>query len=198
MPRYTETSGNYGYIGRWWDKVVNSITYKATNNQGSQVCFKVSGVTTINVNFDTITTPTFTPYFAYSIDGANFVRQKISTPAITLPDINDHIIRIIVDGMGENDPTAGGKWLGTVGIIFKGVDIGSGTIKGLLPANKQIMFFGDSITEGVNVLGTGANADVNSASGEYPMKCCQQLNAIPYYVGYGGTGVLGMLHFINV
>lgn len=195
MPRYQEVSGNYGYIGRWFDKVVNSVTYKATNNQGSQICFKVSGTTSINVNFTPFTTPTYTPYFAYSIDGASFVRQLISTPAVTLPDTNDHIIRIIVDGMGENDPISGGKWLGSVGLTFNGVDVGTGTIKGILPMNRTIMFFGDSITEGINVLGTGANANVNSASSEYTMKCCQQINAIPYYVGYGGTGVLGDASF---
>ena len=95
---------------------------------------------------------------------------------------------IVVDGMGEIDPSGSSKWSGTIGVYLEGVS--GGTINAVDFRTKQIYFLGDSITEGINVLGTGANATVNSATNAFAFKTARLLNSIPLLCGYGGTGVL--------
>jgi lysophospholipase L1-like esterase len=182
-PRYKEIESDYGLVGRWW----KYNGYDCTNNDGSEIYFKTNGTSEVSVNISQITVQEVTPYIAYSIDGGDFVRQQISTPNITLPDDSEHIIRIVIDGMTEG---TGQKWQKTLGVYITSVESNNGTIKGLYPMNKIIAFYGDSITEGINALGTGANANVNSAVNSYPFACCNALNAISYRVGYGATGIL--------
>jgi lysophospholipase L1-like esterase len=195
MPRFVvDSSAEYTYIGRWFDHVVDGKTYKAANADGSSLAFRVKGATKLNVGFYTITAPAYTPYFAYSIDGGDFVRQKITDTSIPVPDTSEHWIWIVVDGMGENDPVAGGKWYGSVGVYFVGTTT-DGQVQGASAANKRILFIGDSIVEGINVLGEGANANTNSATKGFAFKTARKLNAIPLLCGYGGTAVLGNSSF---
>lgn len=193
LPKCKATDGEYTFIGRWFDKRINSISRKCTNADGSSILFKVSGTDTINIGLYGISEPKYTPYFAISIDGSPFVRQKISDTTINLSNDGEHIIWIVVDGMGENDPVAGGKWYGNVGVYFTGVT--GGTKSALSYTNKQIMFIGDSIVEGINVLGNNANANVNSATSAFAFKTARLLNSIPLMCGYGGTAVLGNSSF---
>jgi len=193
LPKCFSVEGEYTYIGRWFDKTIDGVSRKCTNADGSGILFKVNGANAINVGLYSITEPAYTPYFAYSIDGAPFIRQKINNTTITLPDNNEHIIWIIVDGMGENDPVPGGKWYGSVGVYFAGIT--NGTKTALSYSNRNIMFIGDSIVEGINVLGAGANADVNSATNGFAFKTARMLNAVPLMCGYGGTAVLGNSSF---
>ena len=95
---------------------------------------------------------------------------------------------VVVDGMGEKDPT-NGKWEGTVGV--KLVSISGGTLTAVQPKNRQILIVGNSMVEGINALGEGANADVNSATAGFAWKTARRLNAIPLLCGYGGTSTLG-------
>ena len=195
MPRFSANNDEkYTYYGRWFDYKIDGDTYKAANADGSSLAFRVSGATKVNVGLYPVTTPEYTPYFAYSIDGGGFVRQQITDTTITLPDDGEHWIWIVIDGMGENDPVAGGKWYGSVGVYFAGVTT-AGTLCGAEAANRQIMFIGDSIVEGINVLGTGANANTNSATKGFAFKAARMLNAIPLLCGYGGTAVLGNSSF---
>lgn len=195
MPRFTADAGaDYGYFGRWFDHVAGSKTYKATNADGSSVVFKVKGATKLNVGFYAITAPAYTPYFAYSIDGGAFVRKKITDTSIPVPDTGEHWVWIVVDGMGENDPVAGGKWYGSVGVYFAGATT-DGTVQGAQASNRRVLFVGDSIVEGINVLGAGANAGTNSATRGFAFRTARALNAIPLLCGYGGTAVLGNSSF---
>lgn len=190
--------GNYNYfagtannsitlIGRWFDKTINGVTKKCCNADGSSFIFRTNGISIVYVLLNTITTPTKTPYYAYSIDGSAFTRTKITNNGIVLPDDSEHIVWVVIDGMGENDPVGGGKWSGSVGIYIDGF---SAECSAVNPKNRNIMFLGDSITEGINVLGTGADADVNSATNSYAFKTARKLNSIPLMCGYGGTGIL--------
>ena len=195
MPRFAvDGSAEYTYFGRWFDHTNGDSTYKATNADGSGISFRVKGATKLNVGFYAITAPTYTPYFAYSIDGAAFVRQKIDNTTIPIPDTAEHWVWLVVDGMGENDPVAGGKWYGSVGVYFVGATT-DGVLQGATSANKRILFVGDSIVEGINVLGAGANANTNSATKGFAFKTARKLNAIPLLCGYGGTAVLGNASF---
>ena len=190
--RYKEITESIGYSGRWYDRDGK----KATNNDGAQMFFKTKGASTVTINFEQITVQTSTPFYAYSIDGKEFVRTNITNKNITLPDSNEHIIRIVIDGMSEAQ--GGDKWDGTIGVYIDSVTVDSGTLTGLLPFNKVGMFFGDSITEGINALGTTADSNSNSATNSYTFNCCKHLNANPFFVGYGGTGVVVSGSFHNL
>lgn len=195
IPRFiAKPDEKYTYYGRWFDHDADGKTFKAANADGSSLAFRISGATKLNVGFYPITTPKITPYFAYSIDGSDFVRQKITNTTISIADKGEHWVWIVIDGMGENDPVPGGKWYGTVGVYFAGVST-DGTVNGADASNRQIMFVGDSIVEGINVLGAGANADTNSATNGFAFKTARLLNAIPLLCGYGGTAILGNSSF---
>lgn len=196
MPRFAvNEETKYTYYGRWFDYVTtNGNTVKAANSDGSSIAFCVKGATKLNVGLYAISEPEYTPYYAYSIDGSNFARKKITDTTIPLDDTGEHWVWLVVDGMGENDPVAGGKWHGSVGVYFTGAST-DGTVHGADAFNKQIMFVGDSIVEGINVLGEGANADTNSAVSGFAFKTARLVNAIPLLCGYGGTAVLGNSSF---
>lgn len=195
IPRFAANQDEkYTYYGRWFDRVIDGETVMAANADGSSFAFRVTGATKVNVGLYPLTTPEYTPYFAYSIDGGSFVRQKITDTTIPITDAGEHWVWIVIDGMGENDPVGGGKWYGSVGVYFVGVTT-DGTVQGADASNKRIMFIGDSIVEGINVLGAGANSNTNSATKGFAFKAARLLNAIPLLCGYGGTAVLGNSSF---
>lgn len=185
LPRYTQINEPVGFVGRWFDSTINGTNVKSTINQGSELYFKVKNTTSINVNF-IVNTAYKTPYFAYSIDGADMTRQLVTSPTLPTVSLDEHIIRVVVDGVTE----AENKWIGEKGFAFKDITVDStGTVTGVLPKNKKIMFFGDSITEGIRVLNMNADSDGNSATGAFPYIASTNLNAISYRVGFGGAGV---------
>ena len=185
LPRYTQINEPVGFVGRWFDSTISGTNVKSTINQGSELYFKVKNTTSINVNF-IVNTAYKTPYFAYSIDGADMTRQLVTSPTLPTVSLDEHIIRVVVDGVTE----AENKWIGEKGFAFKDITVDStGTVTGVLPKNKKIMFFGDSITEGIRVLNMNADSDGNSATGAFPYIASTNLNAISYRVGFGGAGV---------
>ena len=185
LPRYTQITEPVGFVGRWFDSTISGTNVKSTINQGSELYFKVKNTTSINVNF-IVNTAYKTPYFAYSIDGADMTRQLVTSPTLPTVSLDEHIIRVVVDGVTE----AENKWIGEKGFAFKDITVDStGTVTGVLPKNKKIMFFGDSITEGIRVLNMNADSDGNSATGAFPYIASTNLNAISYRVGFGGAGV---------
>lgn len=164
MPKYSEISDPVGFVGRWFDKEVNGISTKTTINQGSEFYFKVKNTTTININF-VLNTTLKTPVFAYSIDGSPMTRQLTTSPLLPAVTTDEHIIRIVVEALDEHED----KWNGEKGVSFKDVTVDAGgVVTGVLPKNRKIMFFGDSITEGIRVLNMNADPDGNSATGAYP------------------------------
>ena len=185
LPRYTQINEPVGFVGRWFDSTISGTNVKSTINQGSELYFKVKNTTSINVNF-IVNTAYKTPYFAYSIDGADMTRQLVTSPTLPTVSLDEHIIRVVVDGVTE----AENKWIGEKGFAFKDITVDStGTVTGVLPKNKKIMFFGDSITEGIRVLNMNADSDGNSATAAFPYIASTNLNAISYRVGFGGAGV---------
>ena len=184
IPRYSEIKEQVGFIGRWFDSIIGGVNCKCTINAGSELYFKVKGATRVDVNFK-INSAKETPYFAYSIDGGDFIRQLITSPTLQTLSTDEHIIRIIIDGLTETED----KWNGEKGIAFKDITVDSGTVTGILPRNRKIMFFGDSITEGVRALNMSATADGNSSLHAYPFECCSRLNSVSYRVGFGATGI---------
>lgn len=195
LPKFEEISGEYYLQGRWFKKSDGTTTYDATNNQGSLIYCKVNGASTLTVGLKPFTEPNNPYYYAYSIDGGSFIRKQFSDNVVNLPNTNEHIVQIVMDGIGENDPVGGGKWTGQLGIYLTGLTVDAGTIKAIKPLNRKAIFIGDSITEGINVLATGAIGSSNSASNNYAFQASKNLNTVPYMIGYGGTGVTNNASF---
>lgn len=182
--RYSEIEEQVGFMGRWFDNIVDGVDCKCTINAGSELYFKVKGATAVDVNFK-INSVRATPYFGYSIDGGEFIRQLITNPTISGLTTDEHIIRVVIDGLTESED----KYVGEKGIAFYNITVNSGSIKGVIPKNRTIMFFGDSITEGVRALNMNADSNGNSSINAYPFQCCEKLNAVSYRVGFGASGV---------
>ena len=174
------------YMGRWFDKDIDGTPHKVTLTDGAHLYFMVENATSFDVVFTVITTGA-EPYFAYSIDGGEPVRQHITEPTVTLPDTGRHTVRIIADGMTEGE----GKWDQEKGFAVRSVTPSEGgSIIGIKPTEKVIFFYGDSITEGIRALNMNATSDGNSATNAYSWQCAETLGVTPYLIGYGATGIL--------
>lgn len=185
---YKTVSEPVGYMGRWFDKEVNGVTCKATFSQGAEFYFKVAGTSKVWLKLHSTASPA--PVIAVSIDGGfpkrmTTVKEGRLLIAENLSE-NEHTFRIIVDGFNEYQE----KWTSAMGFVLECPEVeDGGKITGLLPTNPVILYYGDSITEGINVLGTGSTPDSNSASNEYPFIASHLLNAVSYTNGFGASGV---------
>ena len=173
------------YMGRWFKKEIDGVSHMVTLNDGSVIYFAVKDATSVKLDF-TMITSTEVPYFAYSIDGSTPVRQKVNNGVVNIPDKGYHIIRVITDGLTESV----GKWDKECGFALKGISVSGGKMIGIKPTDKTIFFYGDSITEGIAAIGKKNTCDYNSATNAYSWKCAEKLRAVPYIIGYGGTGIL--------
>ena len=86
------------FVGRWFEKKIGGVKHHVTLTDGSAFYFMTDGAESFDVNF-TVITEKEEPYFAYSIDGANPIRQHITDQTVRLPDGGKHTVRIIADGM---------------------------------------------------------------------------------------------------
>lgn len=171
--------------GRWFEKEIGGQKAWVALNDGAMIYFMTEGTEVLDVRFREITALE-TPYFAYMIDDGEPVRQLITESRIVLPDDKEHRVTIVVDGMTEFED----KWNGEIGVAFTGIDSGSGETMGIQPGKKRILFIGDSITEGVMALSSEANSNGNSATHSFPWYTAKQLDAEPYFMGYGGIGIV--------
>lgn len=184
MSMYEETTNNFELSGRWFQKELDGANVWITVNEGAMIYFKVKGATEVHVNFMEIT-QLETPYYAYVIDDQEAIRQKITESRIALPDGGEHIVQIVIDGLTERED----KWYSEIGIALQGIE-SDGELCGVLPKQKRIIFIGDSLTEGIMTLGGDAISDYNSAMHAFPWYTAEALNAEPYFIGYGSTGII--------
>ena len=174
------------YMGRWFDKEIEGVSHKVTLTDGAHLYFLIENAASFDVTFTVITTGE-EPYFAYSIDGGEMIRQHITQPTVTLPDTGRHTVRIVADAMTEGE----GKWDKEKGFAIKSVTPAEGgSIVGIKPQEKVIFFYGDSITEGIRALNMNATSDGNSATNAYSWQCAEALGVTPYLVGYGASGLI--------
>ena len=174
------------YIGRWFDKEINGIPHKVTLTDGAYLCFMIEGAESFDVKFTVITTGE-EPYFAYSVDGEEPIRQHVTDSTVSLPDTGYHTVRIIADGMTEGE----GKWDKEKGFALHSIIPSEGGILcGIRPTEKTVFFYGDSITEGIRALNMSASSNGNSATNSYAWQCAEALGVTPYLIGYGATGIL--------
>lgn len=196
VPIYDDLKNQYaGFVGRWFEKTVNGKKCMVATNCGAEIWLRVSGTTQITVEWEQMVS-THTPYFAYSIDGKPATRQISTNGRISLPDTDEHFVRIITDGIYENV----GKWNGN-GFAFYRIYADNAICVALEPKCPIIAFFGDSITEGIRALGveesTSVMDEVNSATNAFPWFACEELSAVSYRVGYGASGAIADGSFKN-
>lgn len=183
--KYKDTEGSFGYTGRWFKKSISGGKYYFTNTDGSAVYFKVTGSKYVNVNFVSKISAQ-TPYFAYSVDGGSMKRQLISSKKISVGNTKTHYVRLVIDAISENE----NRW-GEAGVGIKSIKpvTSSGAVTAVTPQNDTIAFYGDSITQGVRALNMALAPSGTSATHSYAWYCADKLNMVPYFAGYGGSGI---------
>ncbi len=189
--KYIDIPGDYGTIGRWFRKTVDGVECLASINIGSELYFKVTGTSSVELNFKQINNQIM-PAITYWIDEKPKVKVQVTTDPMTiasdLDTSEEYIIRIKVEGIKEGDSV----WIDEEGLIFSGAVVDNGgIISGIKPINKRILFFGDSITAGLSVYSPAEVQPMShGASVNYAAVCTQKLNAIDIRVAFGCTGIV--------
>lgn len=182
---YRDVSGAFGHTGRWFKKNISGGKYYFTNTDGSAIYFKVTGSKYVNVNFVS-QIASATPYFAYSVDGGSMKRQLISKKKISVGNTKTHYVRLVIDAIAESE----NRW-GEAGVGIKSVKpaASTGVVTAIQPQNATIAFYGDSITQGVRALNMALAPSGTSSTHSYAWYCADKLNMVPYFAGYGGSGI---------
>lgn len=174
---------NFAYfIGKWWAENGEARTI----SQGSEFHFRKNGGNSVTLNLINNSTAPRKVFICVSVNGGSWTRYECTFPTLNIGDSlpSDCYIRVVIDGLDEHDD----KWVGGKGFAISGAT-SNGTITPAFPRNKKILFIGDSITEGINVRGTGAIPLNNSGALSFPAIACRELNSISLRNGYGGSGV---------
>ena len=194
--KYADIKGTYGTTGRWFKKSMAGGKYDFTVTDGSAFYFKVTGTKDVNIKFVT-NTSAGKPFFAYSVDGKSMKRQLISKSKISVGGANKtHYVRVVIDAMSEKE----NRWVGEAGTGIKSITpvTSGGIISAIQPKNSVIAFYGDSITQGVRALNIALTPSGTSATNSYAWYCASKLKYVPYYAGYGGSGIVQMGSFNNL
>ncbi len=187
---YKNISEPYGYMGRWYDRTIDGVNCKATISAGSELYFRVEN--TENVILSLKSQADQPPTLAVSVDGKAPVRvytSKVGNIVVAqgLDKTKSHTIRVIVDGFYEYQKD---KWTTGNGFAFeKAIVDNGGSISGIYPENKVILYFGGSSTEGVHAIYKGSNPYGNSYIGTYAFTNSSLLGMASYVAAYGGTGI---------
>jgi lysophospholipase L1-like esterase len=188
-----DQSQNIYYQGRWFDNTVNSKACKTTINNGSEVLFDVDLASSITVNAENMISglpANEMPYLAVSFDGGAYTRYQISSNSITIPTPNTsrHSVRMVVSALSKNN-TYVNKWTRNEGLAISSITAVGKILKtNNIDLTKQILWLGDSITEGhlMNAWDlSGMNAQLS-----YAHLVSHELNVLPIQSGFGGTGLL--------
>lgn len=185
---YADVKGTFGCTGRWFKKSIGGGRNDFTVTDGSAAYFKVIGTKYVNIKF-VRNTSAGVPYFAYSVDGKKMKRQRVSKGKISVGSAKKtHYVRVVIDSISEKE----NRWGGEAGVGIKSIKpvTGSGIISAVKPQNDTIAFYGDSITQGVRALSIALTPAGTSATNSYAWYCAAQLKCVPYYAGYGGSGIV--------
>lgn len=186
--KYADVKGSFGCTGRWFKKSIGGGRYDFTVTDGSAAYFKVTGTKYVNIKFVS-NTSAGKPYFAYSVDGGKMKRQRISKGKISVGGAKKtHYVRVVIDSISEKE----NRWGAEAGVGIKSIKpvTGSGVVSAIEPQNDTIAFYGDSITQGVRALNMALTPSGTSATNSYAWYCAAQLKSVPYYAGYGGSGIV--------
>ena len=185
---------NYGFSGRWYDRSIGNTNCYGSYTIGSEVYFAVEGTSNVTMMVTGECSAELPAYLAVSVDGGQFERICAPNGRVTLATGLDtdmrHTIRVILE---SHYLYQANKWHLGYGFAFERaiVDKG-GNIIGLKPLEKTILYYGDSITEGVGSLmnDTTGKPEAHSALGAFPYSISEALGAVSFTNGYGATGIL--------
>ena len=183
LPRFIKSKSNFELSGRWYNKNIGGKNYYVTNNCGAQINFLIQNATYFTVDWKSMY-QNDNARWAYSIDGNTFNSISTSQTRVDLSDESKHIVQIVTDAVYQDL----GKWTDGNGFAFSTIESDGQTI-GLKNYDPLIMYLGDSITEGIRTLGMDEKGPGCSVLHAYSWLSARQLNAHPYIVGYGGTGL---------
>lgn len=183
LPRLIKSKSTFELSGRWYNKNIDGKNYYVTNNCGAQINFLIQNATYFTVNWKSMY-QNDNARWAYSIDGSTFNSISTSQTRVDLSDDSKHIVQIVTDAVYQDL----GKWTDGNGFAFSTIESDGQTI-GLKNYDPLIMYLGDSITEGIRTLGMDEKGPGCSVLHAYSWLSARQLNAHPYIVGYGGTGL---------
>ncbi len=192
--RYKDIKGSFGQSGRWYKKSINGKEYEYTSTDGSAIYFKVTGSKYVNVSFVAQVAAAI-PYFSYSVDGGSMKRQLVTKNKLNLGNAKTHYVRLVIDSMSEQE----NRWAAEAGIGIGAITPVSadGAVAAIKPENATIAFFGDSITQGIRVLNKKLTPAGASATNSYAWQCAKQLDLVPYFAGFGGSGIVQPGSFNN-
>ena len=192
--RYKDVKGTCAYTGRWYKKKVDGKEYYYTSTDGSAIYFKVAGSKYVDVSFVAQVAAAI-PYFAYSVDGGAMKRQLVTKNRLNLGNTKTHYVRLVIDAMSESED----RWTGEAGIGIRSITpvTSEGAVAAIEPQNATIAFYGDSITQGIRVLSKKLTPAGASATNSYAWRCAEQLDWVPYFVGFGGSGIIQPGSFNN-
>jgi lysophospholipase L1-like esterase len=178
--------------------VKNGTSWAQTVNPGAYMKFKFNG-TGLSVDIDVsvlraagITSTNF-PKVAYRVDGGSYSSVQLSDASDTLTvtvasglSLGEHTAEFYLAGVGGND-----RWsTPTNHLRVTGITVAGGTLSVPTLRSKRWLIFGDSISYGVNALGTTesysvANKDATKAWG---ILLAEALDAEVGIVGFVGQG----------
>lgn len=184
--RYKDAAGNFGRTGRWFKKSIDGGSYYFTSTDGSAIYFKTANTKSVNVSFVS-NVAVATPYFAYSVDGGSMKRQLISNGSISFKNAKTHYVRLLIDATSEYEDRWGAE--AGVGIKFVSATSKDGIVTAIKPQNANVAFYGDSITKGVRALKMALTPGGTSAVHSFPWYCASQLDLVPYFIGFSGSGI---------
>ena len=192
--RYKDIKGSFGHSGRWYKKNVNGKEYYYTSTDGSAIYFKVVGSKYVDVSFVAQVAAAI-PYYAYSVDGGSMKRQLVSKNRLNLGNTGTHYVRLVIDAMSEKE----NRWAGEAGIgIGSNAPVtADGAVAAVKPENATIAFYGDSITQGIRALNKKLTPAGASATHSFAWYCAKQLDLVPYFAGFGGSGIIQPGSFNN-
>jgi len=207
-PYYADSNGNNinnpladdYFIGRWFPMIQNGQVTMTAISGGQEIRVNFANTTTIGASFYidswfTANAGTM-PIVAWNIDDGAWTRTQLgadgasglaSLTFATGLTTGTHKLRIIFDGFKETAP----RWVNGAGLHFVDFVKDSGGTISPVTKRKKIVYVGDSITEGVLVLGgTVSQPSNNAAHLDYTHLSASALNCDPIIVAYGATGAV--------
>ncbi|MGW3951113.1 GDSL-type esterase/lipase family protein [Streptomyces sp. NPDC004752] len=163
-----------------------------TPNSGSQLRFRFTGHI-LRGKFDTSTTVS-PPQIYVSIDGEAPQLHRVDRDLVDFTPTpltgNQHTADIVVKDIDEHE----NRWVVPMrsGLHFTGLQLAPGA--SLLPTTPsdtlRLVFYGDSITQGVMALGAEATVDCADGTKSFGYLTGRAFQATTHLVGFGGQGLL--------
>ncbi len=185
------TDPAFNYIGRWGELNTSRGPAMATVNSSSQASIRFSG-DRVYGDFD-VRHVAFLAQLEVRVDGGRRRLITIDRRRLLLCQglsAGEHLLDLVVKDVDER----GNRWFPPFAsaVVFEGLEVGpAGRVAApaMLPA-PTLAFFGDSITQGVRVVGMQIGVAGSNALESYAWLCGEALHTRHYQVAFGRQGVL--------